>query len=78
MACEFEIKQNEDFRQQLFAKQEELLGILKEAWKLRKQKEYQRKIKLPPLKARQKLSGPIKKVDAVFLVDGSHISFSSL
>ena len=43
MACNFEAKHripNEDFRRQLFAKQEELLGMLNEEWRIRKQKEH--------------------------------------
>jgi hypothetical protein len=44
MACDYEVKyriESEDFRRQMFSKQEELLGILNEDWKIREQKEHQ-------------------------------------
>ena len=44
MACAFEVrrhKKNQDSRRQLFSKQEELLGILSEEWRIREQKEHQ-------------------------------------
>ena len=40
MACDFELKhrkKSQDFRRQLFSKQEELLGILHEEWRIREQ-----------------------------------------
>lgn len=51
MACEFSAKHRrakEDFRRQLFSKQEELLGILDEKWKFLKQKEHQLILKSHP------------------------------
>lgn len=42
MACEYELRhrrKNEDPRRQLFSKQLELLGLLREEWKMREQKE---------------------------------------
>lgn len=44
MACNFELhhrKKNEDFRRQLFSKQEELLGIVDKKWEVRKQEDHQ-------------------------------------
>ena len=44
MACSFEVRhrvKGEDFRRQLFAKQEELLGLLNEEWRLRKQRDHE-------------------------------------
>lgn len=44
MACNFELKhrkKNQDFRRQLFSKQQELLGILDKKWELRQQEDHQ-------------------------------------
>jgi hypothetical protein len=51
MACHYEVRNRikpEDFRRQLFTKQQELLGMLSDAWKLRKQKEYDLILKVHP------------------------------
>ncbi len=44
MACSFEVRhriKNEDFRRQGFSKQEHLLGLLNEKWKIREQAEHE-------------------------------------
>lgn len=44
MACDFELKnrvENRDFRRMMFAKQEELLGILDKKWEEKERKEHQ-------------------------------------
>jgi hypothetical protein len=51
LACDFEVKhrrKNEDSRRQLFAKQEELLGMLNKEWRIREQKEHQEILKRHP------------------------------
>ena len=53
MACDFELKhrrKQEDTRRQLFSKQEELLGVLNEEWKIREQKEHQQILLKHPFK----------------------------
>ena len=51
MACSFELKhrkKNEDFRRQLFSKQEELLGSLDKEWEIRQRKDHQRTLTAHP------------------------------
>ncbi len=51
MACNFELKhrkKNQDFRRQLFSKQQELLGILDKNWEIRQQKDHQQTLAAYP------------------------------
>jgi hypothetical protein len=51
MAVKFEVNHRiaiEDSRRQMFAKQEELLGLLSESWKLREQKEHKYILRFHP------------------------------
>ena len=51
MACDFELKhrkKNQDFRRQLFSKQEELLGILDKKWEIRQQVDHQQTLATYP------------------------------
>ncbi len=51
MAVDFEVKhriETEDFRRQMFQKQEDLLGILNEKWRDRQNKEHQRILRSHP------------------------------
>ncbi len=51
MACDFEKihwRKGQDFRRQPFAKQEELLGMLNEEWKLRELEEHHKVLRVHP------------------------------
>lgn len=51
IACEFELNhriETQDFRRIMFKKQEELLGILNELWKVKKEEEHKKILKLHP------------------------------
>jgi hypothetical protein len=51
MACDYELRhrrKNEDTRRQQFSKQEELLGLLREEWRMRQQIEHQQILERHP------------------------------